>query len=619
MLTLLLGVGFFAVSYCFAGRFGAVWILRIVPAAAAAAEVVFRWSDRKNGVHRPPSAWRTLAQKPTVLLLFGFCCLVFSFYISIMNADPTVVGEVFFYQDLLWNVGNAQAFKLAFPPQDIRFSMVRLAYHYLTELCVGALSWASGVSAYRVVAFYMAFPVLAAVLLCIWQMGMVCYQSNEKKSLALCALTLFGGTAGLWTDFLSVGGVTANTLLIHVITNINAQSTAIIFISIFTAMFTLLCRSGFSCSWIEGLVFLAAVFMMTFAKGPEAAIVICAFVIVMLIVLIAQRPKCWAKALVLTVLSVAVFAVIYFMVFSSGANTSVKWVNNSVTDSLIGGFVNLTPPYTWQRKVAVALGGVALALLMQPFQTFVYLTTLPKDALHVFQLPPERLLARGVAVGGIMAYCMLWHESSSQIYFAFAAFFFMNLLAIDLFGELRRKWLKGAAGVLLCIGVVSAVCCYAGVFWRGSVQFAANQGWTTVTSWRSSPAYAEDIEAMEWLGDNMPASDRFATNRIHAAAWRTDGISNLYSAFSGRQAYMEGYTYAYTNEGVSEPVINERIRNNELLFSDESTAEQIRSVCAEIGVQWLVYSVPYPGSDSHLAENFPLMYENEAVRIYKVS
>ena len=135
---------------------------------------------------------------------------------------------------------------------------------------------------------------------------------------------------------------------------------------------------------------------------------------------------------------------------------------------------------------------------------------------------------------------------------------------------------------------------------------------------RGAPATADDVQAMEWLAQQMPTGDRFATNRIHTAPERTDGISNLYSALSGRQAYMEGYTYAYTNEGVSEPVINERQRNNALLFSEESSAGQIRQVCAEIGVQWLIYSIPFPGEDTQLAA-FDLVFENDSVRIYKVS
>lgn len=616
MLVLMLGVGYFAVCYCFAGRFGLVWLLRLLPLGPAAAEaaLLLRAYRRERPAIRLPGD----GALPWLWLLFGFCCLIFSFYISVANADPTLTGAGYLNQDLLWNVGNAESFKLAFPPQDIRFVGVRLAYHYLTELCAGALSWASGVSAYRIFAFYGGPPVLAATLLCVWQLGKIVYRNDRKKAGLLCLLTFFGGCAGLWADFASVSGAFGNTVLIHVISNINAQATAIIFLCIFTALFTLLARGGFACTPAELLVFWAAAFLLTFAKGPEAAIVMCALLVVMLLVLLFQRPPHPVRAFLLGAGCLAVFVCVYFAVFSSGANTSVVWSNNSITETFLGPLVERFLPGTLGRKAALAGCGVALALLLQPVQVFLYLVTLPGDIRRLFRLAPERLLARGAALGGMMAYCVLWHASSSQIYFAFAAFFFMNLLAADLLAEIKRPWLVRAARVLLGVGVASAVFLYAGVLSRGCVQLAAHLGYGVEQSDRYSPVLAGDVEAMDWLRENMPADGCFATNRIHMGAQRDDGISNLYSAFSGRQAYMEGYTYAYTNEGVSEAVVRERRANNALLFDENSTEEQLRAVCAETGVGWLVYSTKYPGSDRQLSV-FELVYENECVRIYKVS
>ena len=614
MLVLMLGTGFFAVSYCFAGRFGLVWLLRLLPLCCTGAELfcVLRASV-KNG------KWPKLSQIPPLLVfLFGFSCLIFGFYISVMNADPTVTGSSYLNQDLLWNVGNAESFKLAFPPQDIRFSLVRLSYHYLTELTVGALSWASGISAYHIFAFYMGPVVLAAMLLCLYQTGMVVYNGSSCKALLFCALSLFGGCAGLWDNFASVSGVFGNTVQIHLLSNINSQTTAVIFISVFVALFTLVARKGFSLSMVEFAVFAASVFLMTFAKGPEAAIVICAFAIVMAIVLVFQKPAHPFKAILLLAVSVGIFAVIYFMVFASGANTSVHWSNNSIHYSVFGEWVGQMPLGSWQRKAALVVAALALTVLFQPLQSVLYLVTLPADVVKVFRLAPERLLARGTVAGGMLAYFILWHESSSQIYFAFAAFYFMNLLAADCLPQLKGKLLRGATAALLCAGLCSSVCLYSGVAARSVERLAYYRGAAPVQGEKYAPASAGDVEAMRWLAQQMQPTDRFATNRIHTAPERTDGISNLYSAFCGHQAYMEGYTYAYTNEGVSAPVIEERQTNNALLFAADSSAEQIRATCAEIGVQWLVYSLPFPGADSQL-QSFELVYQNDSVRIYKVS
>ena len=57
-----------------------------------------------------------------------------------------------------------------------------------------------------------------------------------------------------------------------------------------------------------------------------------------------------------------------------------------------------------------------------------------------------------------------------------------------------------------------------------------------------STASAGDEAAMKWLPSNTTQDAVFATNRIHSMANASDGISILYTAMSGRQAYMEGYT-----------------------------------------------------------------------------
>lgn len=65
-------------------------------------------------------------------------------------------------------------FALGFPPQDIRFSMVRFSYHYLTELVFGALSIVSGIACYDIYVFYAGPLVLAALLCCLYALG-ICF------------------------------------------------------------------------------------------------------------------------------------------------------------------------------------------------------------------------------------------------------------------------------------------------------------------------------------------------------------------------------------------------------------------------------------------------------------
>ena len=80
---------------------------------------------------------------------------------------------------------------------------------------------------------------------------------------------------------------------------------------------------------------------------------------------------------------------------------------------------------------------------------------------------------------------------------------------------------------------------------------------------------------------------------------------------------MEGYTYAYTNEGVSAAVVAEKQAVNSALFSAAMSGQEILTLCSRYGIQYLVYSVAYPGEDSQLA-GFPLVYDGTDVRIYQI-
>ena len=113
-----------------------------------------------------------------------------------------------------------------------------------------------------------------------------------------------------------------------------------------------------------------------------------------------------------------------------------------------------------------------------------------------------------------------------------------------------------------------------------------------------------------------PENALFATNRIHADNKKKDGISNIYSAFSGRQSYMEGYAYALTNMGVPYYVVDQRKVINEKLFSADTTKEELQYLCESTGITHLVYTTQLAGDDSVIASVYEKIYDSETVKIY---
>ena len=110
-------------------------------------------------------------------------------------------------------------------------------------------------------------------------------------------------------------------------------------------------------------------------------------------------------------------------------------------------------------------------------------------------------------------------------------------------------------------------------------------------------ATAGDEAAARWLRQNAPANTVFATDRTSSAPppAEEDGISNLYTAFSGVQCYMEGWTYAMSNMGVPQAEVEHRRAVVAELFDPDTPAETLVTLCREEGITCLVDCDRWPG------------------------
>ena len=613
-LGILLGTGFLAAAYCVCQRLGFLWVLRLLPPLLGAFWLIVL----HGALPHPKAVWKRLSTNGGFLsyaVLWGVLLVLFACQISVKNAHPAAVGEIVLTQDVMWNIGNANSFAIAFPPQDIRFSMVRFAYHYLTEMILGTLSIVSGVSCYDIFVFYAAPAVLAAMLCCVYALGHCFYRGDAKKAFLFPFVLLLFNCASLGTALTNGRGIFGNTNLMHLITNINAQGTAAIFFSIFVILFAEMARRNFDVSWCYLAVFLGSFVLVCFSKGPAAAIAACSFVLTMLFVFF-RRPR-MGKAAAAFAGVIAIFSVVYFMLFSSGANTSIYFDFRTIEYSALGGWIgSLSAMGGAVKAAALVLGALVLAFCMQPFQLVLYLSGLWQDVRKVWRLPAERLFANGMVAGGFLAYFLFWHPASSQLYFALIAIFFLNLLAVDRLGAIRMPGARVLCTACGAVGFATTVVLTINFTGSGMRQLARNLDIIPKYPYVST-ARAGDEAAMDWLRENTPHTVQFATNRIHSWSNASDGISSLYTAMSGRQAYMEGYTYAITNMGVSEAVVKAKQTVNAALFSASSSPEEIVRLCEEENIQYLVFSKQYPGDTEQLS-GFPVAYENNDVTIYAV-
>ena len=623
LLSLLYGSVLLIVTYILGMVTHLLWLLKVLPLVMIILLTLIKYRGKCHNVKNCISqgiycSYQTFSENTPLILLWAFFCAFTAVSFCSMNAHPSVAGAIKSNQDLLWNVGNAEALCKSFPPNEIRFYGVRLAYHYLTELLAAIFCLISGASCYDILTFFQIPLFLGAEIVALYCLGLIFFEGRRKLAVALPFLLFCFQCASLWKVFRSGSSIFGNTFLQHITTNINSQATSIICFCIYLSLLIIISRPQFSFTYLYWFSFFLSFSLFTLGKGPQAALGLCSQAVAT-IFLVANRRSRRGVAIISIGGTTVIFAIFYAFLYAKGASTSMQFTPLAIEQTLT--YKAFEPTADWLCRVVPISGyvwlvliGIANVFFFSPFSFCLWILGIPNAIKRIWRLDPAHAFLYAGTVGGFLAFHLFSHESSSQIYFAFYGLICMTILAAESLPRLKKVNLFSVGTVLSgAVGIATTICMIIAQSATGIQQIK------NISSgvYPQSQAYvtATDEAASIWLRENAPNNTVFVTNRTSQLPTpdNEDGISNVYSAFSGVQCYMEGWTYAMSNMGVSRPVVEHRRAVIREIFSAETSAEKALQICRDEGITCIVYSKQWPGC---LNKELIPDYNNGLVAIY---
>ncbi len=609
------GIAFLVMTYI-GGFMAGELALKAAPVLLIAVSLFTVKTKQING---PKKTTADNSQLVLMFLTFSFVVFIYAFLGVAKHAHPAQTGQIFLSQDFMWTVGNAEAFKNSLPPMDIRFDGVILKYHYLVELVTAALSTFTGIPCYDLLGFYMQPLMTLFFLTALYDLGNLYYNLNEGKT-NLFVLSFYAlSCLSLWKVLPNGNSVFTYSLLETVISNVNSQCTALAFLAVFCGMVVNLLRNHTrpTVKYIVGIVL--AFVMLMFSKSPVGAIVALAMISAAVVNLLTKNEK--KTTTVLSVVTIAVFCVIYFSFLSGGTGKSTVF---SLTKTLeLGYFKNYlnlfmhTNPALY--KVAIPAFMVIQTMCMAPFQTFTVFPKMLRDVFRIFKLSFEKLWFYAAIAGGTLAFFITYHEAFSQVYFIYVAIFFLNLLAVEYFDFTKFRFKYIIHYGLIVLSCVTTLFFYTNFGGSGIRQYLFHYDILEKYPYIWC-VKAEDELAGNWLRENMADGELFITNRTHTG--QGEGLSNVYTCYSGRQSYMEGYKYTLSNMGIDfDTQIRPRLDLVGKVFGiydqQVANANEILEMCIEHNIRYAVFSTQFEGEITGL-ENSNLVFEKGTVKIYKI-
>ncbi len=534
--------------------------------------------------------WHTvIAKKPTVkpennfvfnalmlCIAAGIFVYIFTGVFPLAHAD--VAGNMQYHQDMMWSVGNGVAVRFGSPLVDMRSIDGFLYYHYLSDTVVGFISLVGNLSVYNAACYY-NYPILVAVL----SVGLYAVGSRFNVDKKIAVLLPFGllflhGFGGL---------MSANyTRNYNGVMAASALSSAVLYLLALSLDNKFNFKSGIKFC----LGFVLAISALLMSKNLYGILILCAVAATVIFSLIVSR-RLYRFQLLLAALGGLVFLLLWQTIFRFALNNLVMEIWKELPDLLYEAFI-------WA-----------------PFCAILYVISLVSSLKNIKKLSFMRLLVNAAAVGGMLAYFLFFHYSSSQTYFLLAAIYFMWFCGVELLPSILKNRRLIAVSAIVAVVTLFGTATMVLPEMRTGVQVALRcLELRPQYPYYGNTVTAGDEQAALWLKENTDRDEIFATNRNAQDMEIGEGTWHYYTAVSERRSFAESWRYAM-DYGTDYFVMRHNLEEvSDVLFRLDTTDEAF-ALAREYDIDYLLMSTavrehPFDGADP--------VYENESVRIYRV-
>ena len=538
--------------------------------------------------------------------IFNVIVLVVAYGVSLLtytcnNFSPDISGCAVQHQDYLFWMRNCVACTRDFPVHDMSVMGINMYYHYFSSMHIAYLHYVSNIEIFDLCFVYSS---ITTVLLVFGGSYLLVNKVVKDEWLSMLAIVMVLFTTNI-----------ENVTYLYYTNHIYIGSFGFaegLGMSLFAISLAIQLLNSFEIKRYKLLLaFLFVLGVATGLKAPLTLVILGGLGVTCLLMLFQKQER--LNAFIIGIPALLIFVGIYYC-FIMNHNNNIDSSNRLPDISFVATI--LRSPFE-NKLYRLFNGAVHSEMLSSVIVFLVYVVLVLFLPVTLFlqtkkeqwkrQLSNKIVFLLSVGLIGFILTTFFEHDGMSQMYYWFIGYpavIFGLLSVIGSWSAIqgKKRYLLISAVGFGVIGLLSTI--YSPL--KSGVHNLLNSSVTKITNNGFSQT-ADELIAMRWLRENTDKASIVVSNKVleEFGGHR----SFILSAFSERQAYLEGYGYTTVNDETRE----QRLELIKSLYSGE---EGSVSLIKSEGVDYVVLFKNIGNNILNIDNS--AVFENDAVKIIKL-